>query len=543
VNRTLFVSTLVVAVIAISLQTQAQEADTSAITRILDQGTGHSRVMEFLSALTDRGPRLTASPGFKRAAEWAREELTRIGLENSRLEGWGPFGRGWELKRFSAHVLAGQPFPLIAYPKAWSPGTRGTVAGDVVYLDAKSDSALDTWRGKLRGRFVLMGEPRDLTAHFSPEATRSTDTELLELANAPMPEERRKFRREPSASRRDRSLLEFRKNRMAIEEEALAILTPSRGDGGNVFVQGASVPQHPDTPATRRGSPWDAKAPDILPQVAVGAEHYNRMVRLLEQGQPVRMEMNLDVTFSKVDSGYNVLAELPGTDLKDEIVMLGAHLDSWHGGTGATDNGTGVAVCMEAMRIIRDAGLHPRRTIRIALWGGEEQGVNGSEEYVKRYLGEVTGPDTNRITRHKPAAEKFSVYFNNDNGTGKVRGVYMQGNESVRPIFREWLKPFGDMGASTLTLSSTGGSDHMSFDAIGLPGFQFIQDDIEYFTRTWHSTMDVYDRAQVEDLKQSSMIMAAFVYNAAMRDERMPRKPRKNVLLEWAPQINSTDGK
>ena len=517
-----------------------EAVDTAAISKIMREGAEHSQVMEILSWLTDvHGPRLTGSPSYKKAAEWAREKLAGMGLENSRLEGWGPFGRGWELDRYSAHVIAPKSFPLISYPKAWSHGTRGSVTADVIHIDAKTDSALETYRGKLKGKFVMLSETRVIPAHFDPEAKRRTEEDLLDLANAPMPEERRIGRGEQSPEEKARAMVEYKKVIMAEEEGALALLTIARGDGGNIFVQGMNVTVHPDTPWTRRMKSWDPKAPKSLPQVTVGAEHYNQIVRMLQKGQRVKMEMDLQVNFFKEDSGYNVIAEIPGSDLKEEVVMIGAHFDSWHGGTGATDNGTGSAVCMEAMRILKALGLQPRRTIRIGLWGGEEQGLLGSEAYVKKHLGERSGPDTNRVTRHKLAAEKFSVYFNNDNGTGKVRGVYMQGNEGVRPTFREWLKPFEQMDATTLTLSNTGGTDHLSFDAIGLPGFQFIQDPIEYGSRTHHSTMDVYDRAQEEDLKQASIIMAAFAYNAAMRDERLPRKPIKNVLLEWAPVVNS----
>lgn len=518
----------------------AENVDTAIVAKIIAEGTERSQVMDILGWLTDvHGPRLTGSPGYKKAAGWAKERLTKMGLENSHLESWGPFGRGWELSRYSAHVVAPKTFPLISYPKAWSPGTRGTARGDAILVEADTDSALQTYRGKLKGKFLLLSEPRTITGHFSAEATRHTEKSLLELANAPPPQDRRGRRFDLTPEQKAKALVEFKKLEMAADEGALALLTASNGDGGNIFVQGANVPSHPDTPSTRRTRPWSLKAPEILPQIAVGAEHYNRIVRMLQKGERVKMEMNLDVEFFKEDSGYNIIAEIPGSELKDEVVMIGAHFDSWHGATGTTDNATGSAVCMEAMRIIKALGLAPRRTIRIALWGGEEQGLLGSEAYVKKHLGETTGPDSNRVTKHKLAAEKLSVYFNHDNGSGKIRGVYMQGNESVRPIFREWLVPFGTMGASTLTLSNTGGTDHRSFDAIGLPGFQFIQDQIEYGTRTHHSTMDLFERAQEEDLRQASIIMASFAYNAAMRDERMPRKPTKNVILEWAPEVYS----
>jgi Zn-dependent M28 family amino/carboxypeptidase len=297
------------------------------------------------------------------------------------------------------------------------------------------------------------------------------------------------------------------------------------------MVLSAVVPSHPDTPFANRIRPWDPKAPDILPQIAVGAEHYNRIVRMLRKGVRLQLEMKLQVEFTKPDSGYNVLAELPGSDLKDEIVMIGAHLDSWHAATGATDNGAGVAVCMEAMRILKKTGLQPRRTIRIGLWGGEEEGELGSKAFVKKYLGErITTDDGETKIVYKPEAEKFSVYFNEDNGTGRYRGIYMENNEAVRPLFRSWFAPFGDENSFTLTLKPTTNTDHQSFDQIGLPAFQFIQDEIEYFTRTWHSTMDLYERAIENDLKQSATIMAGFAYNAAMRNERLPGKAVQDRL-------------
>jgi len=473
------------------------------------------------------GQRLTGSPEYKRAADWAVEKLTAIGVENVHLEAWGPFGRGWSLKRFYAQVDQPTVFPIIAYPKAWSPGTRGTLDAEVVYLDAKKDSTLESYRGKLRNKIVLLSDPRELKAHFEPEGHRLADSSLLKLANADV-QTRRQFRFEMSPEQKARAMLTYRKWQLCQEEGAAAVLEISfMGDGGTVFVQGATVPMHPDTPFTRRIQAYDPKAPKILPQIVVTAEHYNRIVRMLDKGVRVKMEIDLDVEFTKADSSYDIIAEIPGTDLKDEIVMIGGHFDSWHGGTGATDNGTGSAVCMEAMRILKALDLKPRRTIRIGLWGGEEEGLLGSQAYVKQHLGEregsLMGPPG--AVKQKPDADKFDVYFNNDNGSGKVRGVYMQGNEAVRSIFRAWLTPFRDMGASTLSLSNTGGTDHLSFDAVGLPGFQFIQDPLEYDTRTHHSTMDVYDRVQEEDLKQAATIMAAFAYNAAMRDEKFPRKP------------------
>jgi hypothetical protein len=507
-----------------------EKVDTAAIAKIKEEGMYRSKVMESLSWLTDvYGPRLTGSPEFKEAADWAKKKLEELGLQNVAIESW-KFGKGWSLKSFSAQMIEPRVQPLIAYPKAWSPSTKGTVRGNAVYLDVKTEADLQEYKGKLKGAIVLISEPRDLKAHFTPEADRLTDEDLLKMANADMPRGRvRAGMRDTSAFRRflERATMSRKRMEFCQQEGALVIVETSQGDGGTLFVQGASVPQPADTPMDRRIGAYDPKAPKILTQVVVAAEHYNRMVRIIQKGTRVKMELNLEAEFSDDQPGMNIVGEIPGTDLKDEIVMIGGHFDSWHGGTGATDDASGSVVCMEAMRILKTLDLKPRRTIRIGLWGGEEEGLLGSKAYVTNHFGEkdtVQGSTFGEIKK-KPDYEKFYAYFNNDNGTGKVRGVYMQGNDAVRPIFRAWLAPFADMGASTLTLQNTGGTDHLSYDAIGLPAFQFIQDEIEYSTRTHHSNMDVFDRVQEEDLKQASVIMAAFAYEAAMREGKFPRKP------------------
>ena len=520
----------------------AQEDPNDPIVRIKDEGMKRSQVMQTLEYLTDViGPRLTASPGMRRANEWTRDRLTQWGLENARLEAWGPFGRGWTLKRFSAQVTEPQTIPLIAYPKAWSPGTKGQLSADVVYLDAKDEAGLEKYRGKLKGAVVLMTGPRELRANFTPLGDRLTEKELLELADAPEPGTvpRRRFQQTPD--QRAQAAFAARKLQFATDEDAALLVETSRGDGGTLFVQQASVPQpFSESPSdTRRIQPWDPRAPRMPAQIVVAAEHYNRMVRMIGQGAHLKMNVHLAVEYQDKDlMGYNTVAEIPGTDLKEEIVMLGAHMDSWHAGTGATDNAAGVAVAMEAVRILKALNLSPRRTVRIALWSGEEQGLLGSRAYVKQNFGTLGDGSRESMTAAladgrtlplitKPAYEKFQAYFNLDNGTGRIRGVYLQGNEAARPLFRRWLLPFRDMGASTLSISNTGGTDHLSFDSIGLPGFQFIQDEIEYSTRTHHSNQDVYDRIQADDMQQAATIMAAFIYNAAMMNERLPRKPVK----------------
>ncbi|MDR3638830.1 MAG: M20/M25/M40 family metallo-hydrolase [Isosphaeraceae bacterium] len=500
------------------------------IERIREEGLKRSQVMPTLSRLTDViGPRLTGSPALKRANEWTRDRMAEWGLKNAHLEPWGPFGRGWSLERFSAQVIEPQCIPLIALPKAWSPGLEGTLTAELVALEAKTDAELAKFKGQLKGKAVLYGPARDVAARFDPLATRLSDTELLELANAPEPGPARKRAvRTPGRNEQERfrNTLKF----LIDEGAALVVEASTRGDGGTLFVAGASVPggESPTfgaDPARPRISGWSKDAPKTLPQVVVAKEHYNRMLRMLQQGERLKLAVELAVRFHDDDlTAYNTIAEIPGGDRKEELVMLGAHLDSWHGGTGATDNAAGVAVCMEAVRILQALKLQPRRTIRVGFWTGEEQGLLGSKAYVAEHFGKDAA-DRDAHSDKKAAHSAFSSYFNLDNGTGKVRGVYLQGNEAVRGVFRPWLAPFQDLGATTLTLANTGGTDHISFDAAGLPAFQFIQDVVEYSTRTHHSNQDVYDRAQADDLKQASVLMATFVYNTANRDEKLPRKP------------------
>jgi hypothetical protein len=541
-------------------QQQAPAPDPNdPIQRIKDEGMNRSQVMQTLSYLSDViGPRLTASPGMKRANEWTRDQLTKWGLQNAHLESWGPFGRGWSLKRFSAQVTEPLTIPLIAYPKAWSPGLASPLTAEVVYVDARSEADLEKFKGKLNGKIVLTAPMREVPAHFESQGTRLNEKDLLTLADAPEPRPggRGNFGNNPTF----RAQQEFAgaKLRFFQAEGAALLIDPSRGDGGTIFVQSAQVPPAPRDsnatgPAPRTTPPYDKSAPKVTPQLVLAIEHYNRIARMLQAGEPVKMTVDLAVAWQDADlMGYNTIAEIPGTDLKDEIVMLGGHMDSWHSGTGATDNGAGVSVAMEAVRIIQALGLKPRRTIRIGLWTGEEQGLLGSRAYVAEHFGSMQTPTTSSapatggannnamgggngngngaapagpVLIKKAEYEKLSGYFNLDNGTGKIRGVYLQGNEAIRSLFRQWLMPFRDMGATTLTISNTGGTDHLSFDGIGLPGFQFIQDEIEYDTRTHHSNQDVFDRIQGDDMKQAATIMAAFVYQTAMRDEKLPRKP------------------
>lgn len=504
-----------------------EKLDTAMVSKIKKEGFDNSKVMDILSMLTDvHGPRLTNSPGYKKAADYAKGTLQSYGLQNVSFDNWGEeFGRGWQLKKFSLQALTPVYFPVIAHPKAWSPGIKGTVQTDVVYLDIKKEEDIEKYRGKLKGKIVLFNLPTPVKPGFEPDAKRLTDSELLEMANSGVQESfgGRRFR--PST---DPQRLAYMKWDLCMKEGVIAVLEASpssRLEDGTLTVSAATVPYPAEVPFDKRESSRSANAPKILPQIVVAAEHYNRMVRQIEKGIAVKVDLTMEAEFTPTENGFNVIAEIPGTDLKDEVVMIGAHLDSWHSGTGTTDNASGSAVMMEAMRILKSLGVSPRRTIRIALWGGEEQGLLGSRSYVKRTYGERLDKsfpyDSIRLT---PAAEKFSVYFNMDNGTGKYRGVYMQGNQNAQPVFRSWLKPFEKMGAATLTLQNTSGTDHLSFDAIGLPGFQFIQDPIEYSTRTHHTSMDVYDKAVADDLKHNAVMTAAFAWLAANRDELFPRK-------------------
>ncbi|MGH9764945.1 MAG: M20/M25/M40 family metallo-hydrolase, partial [Blastocatellia bacterium] len=426
-----------------------------AIAKIKEEGQKRSHVMEILSYLTDvYGPRLTGSPNVKQAQEWVEGQLKNWGLQNVHVEPWGPFGRGWTLAGFSANVVAPQFLPMIAYPKAWSPSTDGPIKAQPVYLDAKTVADLDKYKGKLKGAIVLLDPARDVKADFEPLGERLNADKLLELADAPEPGGRGGFRRpQPTAEMKARAELQAKKWQMCYDEGAGVILEPGRGDGGTIFVQQVNIPAPPDTPFDQRPRPWASTPPKIVPQVAVAVEHYNRLIRMIEKGATPTLEVEIKSNFYDSDPmSYNLVAEIPGTDLKDQIVMLGGHFDSWQAGTGATDNGAGSAVALEAVRIIQSLGLKPRRTIRIALWTGEEEGLLGSRAYVEQHFGKrILAPGQSIFSADasstppkfelKPDQAKVSGYFNLDNGTGKIRGVYLQGNEAIASLFREWLAP------------------------------------------------------------------------------------------------------
>lgn len=507
---------------------QVEKIDLEMMKKIRAEGLERSQVMDTLSWLTDvNGHRLTGSPGMKAANEWTKSKLAEYGLQNAHLEAWGPFGRGWSFEKVSINVTEPTPYSVIGYPKAWTPGTNGPVVAEAVFAEIQTEADFEKYRGKLKGAIVLTSPLRPINALFKAPGVRYTDEELLKMANDEM-EPRREYNEDRIRQARQAMALTAQKTEFFKKEGAAVLVDIDRVTenvgGGTVFVGS--------------GGTRDKSAPQALPSITIAIEHYGRIARTLQKGVKVKMEVDIKARFHDEDlMGYNTVAEIPGTDKKDEIVMLGGHLDSWHTGTGATDNAAGCAVAIEAMRILKALGVQPRRTVRIALWSGEEQGLLGSRAYVSEHFAARPAQAGNQPRDQfagmaapqgplnvKPNHEKFSVYFNLDNGTGKIRGVYMQGNEAVRSIFRAWLAPFRDLGASTLTIQNTGGTDHLAFDAVGLPGFQFIQDEVEYDARTHHSNMDVYERLQADDMKQAAVIMAAFVYNAAMRDQKLPRK-------------------
>ena len=487
-------------------QVTNETVDLDAVYRIKDEGLQRSEVMETLSYLTDiHGPRLTNSPNIRKAAEYAMKRLTAWGVTGVRLETWGPFGRGWSNEKFTANVLSPQPFPLIAFTKAWTPGTNGIVSADAIMAVLQEDADYKQWTGKLKGKIVLASRPLPVKPLFEPTGRRFTDTDLAGMELQQVDPERRDGRSSnfQTTQQQTRRRMEF-----FAREGVVAVLEPGSGrnDHGAILVGGSRDLR-------------DAKAAAQPPQIVVATEHYGRIARTLEKNLPVKIELNVQNQYhdETLDS-FNLIGEIPGTDKADEIVMLGAHFDSWHAGTGATDNAAGSAAMLEAMRILKAAGLKMRRTVRLALWTGEEQGLLGARAYVKQQFAD---PETMQL---KAGHAKLAAYFNMDNGTGAIRGVYMQENEAVRPIFSAWMAPFRNLGMTTLTIRNTGSTDHVAFDEVGLPGFQFIQDPVEYSSHSHHTNMDLYERIQQADMMKNSVIIASFVYHAANRDDLLPRK-------------------
>jgi len=508
---------------------QNDTPDPTMTARIREEGMNHSQVMDIAFHLTDvSGPRLSGSPGLKRAQDWAVDQLKTWGMVNAKREDWGKFGKGWEIQKNYVAMTAPYYHALIGIPKAWTPGTNGAIKGEVIYFKVDTITDLAKYKGKLKGKIIITDAAAPKEQNFNALPGRFTDAQLDTMAHAtaaqgmvggapgltgPIPGHigttgaagarggRGGFgggRGVPAAT-----LAQF-----YLDEGVGLVLAQARGTDGTVFTtNGAS---HADTAHT------------VAPALETSSEDYQRILRLVKAGVPVTIEADIKTEFFAKDlEGYDVVGEIPGTDpkLKDQLVMIGGHLDSWHAATGGTDNAAGSAVMLEAMRILSRIGFHPRRTIRIALWSAEEEGELGSKGYVANHFGDI-----NTMTL-KPEQSKVSAYYNIDNGSGKIRGIFLQQNAAAGPIFQQWLAPFKDLGATTVTIANTAQTDHAAFDAIGIPGFQFIQDPMDYMARTHHSNQDTYDKMVPDDMKQMATIVASFVYNTAQRDEMIPRKP------------------
>jgi hypothetical protein len=501
---------------------QGEVLDYATIGAIRQEALTRSQAMDHVSWLADvYGPRLTGSPAMDQAKDWVIAKFEEWGLENIHLERF-PVGKGWSIKRFSAHMLEPQVQPIIGYPKSWSSSTDGVITADVVHVQIESEEDFDKYRGQLEGKIILT-QPARVVEMLEADLVLRMDEEMMEEAET-MPVSAPRAR-PGNRSSEWRAAMDLRQKIAEFyrDEDAAALLDrgsdsawvsggsnlswqTQRTDGGTIFVGSG-------------GSRGD-DAGQGVPTATLAVEHYNRMVRVLEKGVPVRMELDIQTEFydEVTENGFNVIAEIPGTDLAHEVVMIGAHLDSTHAATGATDNATGVAAMMEVMRIFKELEIQPRRTLRIALWGAEEQGWIGSRAYVKEHFADPSTMET------KPEYENLSCYFNIDNGTGRIRGVWLEGNLGVKPIFEEWIEPLHDLGVTTIGPRAVRGTDHGAFDEVGLPGFQFMQDRVEYRARTHHSNMDVFDRVQAEDMMVTSAVAAVFAYNAAMRDEKLPRE-------------------
>ena len=509
-----------IAVVGLAAQS-GDKVDYGMLTKIRDEGLNRSQAMETLSWMGDvYGPRITGSPGYKQAADWAVKRMTELGFSNVHLEKW-PFGKGWQLKRFSAHMIEPQVMPLIGTPRAWTPGTGGPVTADVVRVAISSEADFAKYAGKLAGKIVLTQPVREVKMLEGRVTWRMDDELLREAAAMPIPQPR------PVRPAQAGPSLQDKINQFFLAEKVVAAL--DRGSDQSIVAAGGMENMTPMTQRTDGGTvfvggsgPHDnANAGKIVPSVTLAVEQYNRMVRILDKGIPVKVELNVEAEFfDETDmNGINVVGEFPGTDLASEVVLLGAHFDTEPGATGATDDAAGCAVIMEAVRILKAVGAKPRRTIRIALWDAEESGLMGSKAYVRDHLADIT------TMTLKPEHEKVSAYYNVDNGSGRIRGVWMQGNLAATTVFQEWIDPLRDLGVTTLAGRSVSGSDYVSFDAAGIPAFQFIQDRLEYNSRTHHSNMDYLDRVQRDDMLQMSVVVASFAYNTAMRDQKLPRKP------------------
>jgi carboxypeptidase Q len=531
------------------VQPPTETLDLNMYQRIREEGLNNSHVMDFATALMDGiGPRLTGSPNLAKANAWTRDTLTRIGLENAHLEDWGEFGLGWQQLNTWARMVTPDTAVLVVQATPWSPATPGPVTGDVVFVNIQTEKDFDQYKGKLEGKVVLFGAMREVPPVDKPLFERYSDKELEDIAEFPVnagagglsPEMQARMRERMERLRTIDKIAQF-----FADEKVAAVIEPSR-DGKNGGGSGGTF--FDDNGAALGRTPYIADKRVKIPVVVAAIESYGRLFRLTQNHAPVNVEINVETKFTgEHEHGFDTVAEIPGTDpkLKEQVVMVGGHLDSWIAGTGATDNGAGTVVAMEAMRILKALDVKPRRTIRIALWTGEEEGLFGSKGYCTIHFGSAalsTAPDQLQLPEFmrravgpltvKPEQKLISAYFNVDNGTGKIRGVYTQGNAAIAPIFAQWIAPLKDLGVTTITNRNTGGTDHLSFDAVGIPGFQFIQDMLDYESRTHHSNQDVVERLQPADLKQIATVEAIFLYNAAQRDQMLPRKPLPQPDLE-----------
>ena len=518
-------------------QPATESLDLNTYNAIREEGLEHSHVMDYAGALADGiGPRLTGSPNMAKANAWTRDQLTKMGCVNAHLEDWGEFGMGWQQLNTWVRMTEPDTAVFVAQAAPWSPSTNGPVTAQALSVVINDKSDIGKYKGRLSGKIVLLGPMRDVPVPGKPLFARYTDKELKDLESLPL--------ERGQADMQARIERFLKRTRLAseiipffAEEKVAGVVVPSR-DGEN---SGGTGIIFDDNGAALGRAPYHRDTAMPFPVVVTQIESYGRVFRLLQNHVPVSIEMNVETKFTgDHEHGFDTIAEIPGTDpkLKDELVMVGGHLDSWIAGTGATDNGAGAVVALEVMRILNALKVKPRRTIRVALWSGEEEGLFGSKNYVSQHFGSVplsTAPDQVVLPEFlrkpagplvaKPEQRLVSAYFNVDNGTGRIRGVYTQGNVAVDGIFEQWMAPLRDLGVTTLTNQNTGGTDHLSFDAVGIPGFQFIQDPMDYDTRTHHSNMDTYERLQPADLKQIAVVEAIFVYNAAMREQMIPRKP------------------
>jgi carboxypeptidase Q len=517
-------------------QPTSESIDLNAYNSIREEGLQHSHVMDYAGGLIDGiGPRLTGSPNMAKANAWTRDQLTKMGCVNAHLEDWGEFGMGWQQLNTWVRMTEPDTAVFVAQATPWSPSTNGPVTGQAISVVVDDASDVSKYKGKLSGKIVLLGAMRDVPVPDKPFFERYSDKDLKDLESLPLEGNDVAAQARERYIKRAKLLKELLP--LLAEEKVAGVIVPSRdgmyGGGTGIIFD--------DNGAALGRTPYHKDTAISFPVVVAQIESYGRVFRLLQNHVPVSIEMDVETKFTgDHEHGFDTVAEIPGTDpkLRDQVVMVGGHLDSWISGTGATDNGAGSIVALEVMRILNALPVKPRRTIRIALWSGEEEGLLGSKGYAAQHFGSFplsTAPDQMELPESmrkpagpltlKPEQKLISAYFNVDNGTGRIRGIYTQGNVAVGSIFEQWMAPLKDLGVTTISNRNTGGTDHLSFDAVGIPGFQFIQDHMDYATRTHHSNMDTYEHLQPADLKQIAVVEAIFVYNAAMREQMIPRKP------------------